>query len=112
MSNPINCSAAEWQQRVNLAAAFQLCHFYGFSDLIWTHLSARVPDEDGLFLLNPSAYMFDEITASNLVKVDIDGNAVNGGHVNPAPLLFIVQFTGRIMPTVVQFIYTLEQGVQ
>jgi len=81
---PTWCTKEEWEQRVNLAAAFQLCHFFGLSDLIWTHLSARVPGEEGRFLLNPDGYMFDEITASNLVKVDIDGNSVNGGKVNPA----------------------------
>ena len=84
MSNPLNCSEAEWKQRVDLAAAFQLCHHFGFTDLIWTHLSARVPGEQVHFLLNPEGYMFDEVTASNLVKIDIDGHAVDGGDVNPA----------------------------
>ena len=82
--NPLNCSDAERQQRVNLAAAFQLCHHFGFSDLIWTHLSARVPGEAGHFLLNPEGYMFDEVTASNLVKIDIDGHPVSGGRANAA----------------------------
>lgn len=82
--NALGCSDLEWNTRVDLAAAFQLCHHFGFADLIWTHLSARVPDEEGTFLLNPAGYMFDEITASNLVKVDLNGNAVDGGTVNPA----------------------------
>ncbi|RTR06501.1 class II aldolase/adducin family protein [Halomonas nitroreducens] len=84
MRHPLNCSDAEWQQRVELAAAYQLCDHFGFSDLVWTHLSARVPGEPGRFLLNPEGLMFDEITASNLVKIDIEGHAVDGGRANPA----------------------------
>lgn len=83
-SNPLGCSDAEWQTRCDLAAAFQLCHYYNFSDLVWTHLSARVPGEKGVFLLNPSGHFFDEVTASNLVKIDIDGNSLDGRKVNPA----------------------------
>ncbi|MFN0161470.1 MAG: class II aldolase/adducin family protein [Burkholderiales bacterium] len=69
-------SAAEWEARVDLAACYRLAARYGWTDLIYTHISARVPGEDGHFLLNPFGWMFDEITASSLVKIDLDGNKV------------------------------------
>ena len=69
-------SAAEWAQRVDLAAAYRLVALYGWDDLIFTHLSARVPGPEHHFLINPYELMFEEITASSLVKIDIEGNAV------------------------------------
>jgi ribulose-5-phosphate 4-epimerase/fuculose-1-phosphate aldolase len=79
-------SDAEWAMRVDLAAAYRLADRFGWTDLIFTHFSARVPGEDGHFLINPYGWAFDEITASSLVKIDVDGNKV--GHsphpVNPA----------------------------
>ncbi|MBO6629790.1 MAG: class II aldolase/adducin family protein, partial [Alphaproteobacteria bacterium] len=69
-------SAAEWQTRVDLAATYRLVAHYGWSDLIYTHISARVPDAENHFLINPYGMTFDEITASSLVKVDLDGNIV------------------------------------
>ncbi|MBT5189887.1 MAG: class II aldolase/adducin family protein [Proteobacteria bacterium] len=86
-SNPRGCDDAEWQVRCDLAAAFQLCHHFDFCDLVWTHLSARVPGEKEVFLLNPSGCLFDEVTASNLIKVDIDGHALDGQQVNPAAFM-------------------------
>ena len=79
-------SAEEWQVRVDLAAAYRLIDHYGWTDLIFTHLSARVPGPEHHFLINPYGMMFDEVTASNLVKIDLDGNIVmhNGYDVNPA----------------------------
>lgn len=79
-------SAAEWQMRVDLAAAYRLVALYGWDDLIFTHLSARVPGEEGHFLINPYGWMFDEITASSLVKVDMDCRKVMDSphEVNPA----------------------------
>jgi len=65
-------SKEEWQMRVDLAAAYQLAHIYKWTDLIYTHFSARVPGTHD-FLINPYGMMFDEITASNLVKIDLDG---------------------------------------
>ena len=62
----------EWQMRVDLAAAYQLAHIYKWTDLIYTHFSARVPGTHD-FLINPYGMMFDEITASNLVKIDLEG---------------------------------------
>ena len=65
-------SKEEWQMRVDLAAAYQLAHIYKWTDLIYTHFSARVPGTHD-FLINPYGMMFDEITASNLVKIDLQG---------------------------------------
>ncbi|HET9629421.1 MAG TPA: class II aldolase/adducin family protein [Novosphingobium sp.] len=69
-------SPEEWQVRVDLAALYRLVALWKWDDLIFTHVSASVPGEDGYFLINPLGLMFDEVTASSLVKVDLDGNAV------------------------------------
>src|SRR5688572_495328 len=76
----------EWQARVDLAAAYRLAAHYGWDDLIFTHISARVPGPDHHFLINPYGLMFDEITASSLVKVDLDGNQLSTSpySINPA----------------------------
>jgi len=70
-------SATEWQLRVDLAAAYRLVALYGWSDLVFTHISARIPGPEHHFLINPYGLMFDEITASSLVKVDLEGNLVD-----------------------------------
>lgn len=79
-------SAEEWQLRVDLAAAYRLVALYGWSDLVFTHISARVPGPEHHFLINPYGLMFDEITASSLVKVDQACNKVidSAFPVNPA----------------------------
>ena len=79
-------SDAEWQLRVDLAAAYRLVALYGWSDLVFTHISARIPDTDHHFLINPYGLMFDEITASSLVKVDLACNKLSESPfpVNPA----------------------------
>jgi len=69
-------SPEEWQTRVDLAAAYRLVAHYGWDDLIFTHLSARVPGPEHHFLINPYGMMFDEITASSLVKVNLEGKLV------------------------------------
>ncbi|MCA3256273.1 MAG: class II aldolase/adducin family protein [Alphaproteobacteria bacterium] len=69
-------SEEEWQLRVDLAAAYRLVALYGWDDLIFTHLSVRVPGPEHHFLINPYNLMFEEITASSLVKIDIDGRPV------------------------------------
>lgn len=63
-------SAAEWQARVDLAACYRLVALFGWDDLVYTHISARVPGEEGHFLINPYGLFFEEITASSLIKVD------------------------------------------
>jgi ribulose-5-phosphate 4-epimerase/fuculose-1-phosphate aldolase len=79
-------SAEEWQTRVDLAAAYRLVALYGWDDLIFTHISARVPGADHHFLLNPYGIMFEEVTASSLVKIDLAGNKVTESpyFINPA----------------------------
>ncbi len=69
-------SAEEWAIRVDLAAAYRLVALYGWDDLIFTHLSARVPGPEHHFLINPYQLMFEEITASSLVKIDVEGKPV------------------------------------
>ncbi len=70
-------SPEEWAIRVELAAAYRLVALYGWDDLVFTHLSARVPGPEHHFLLNPYQLTFREITASSLVKVDVEGNPVH-----------------------------------
>ena len=79
-------SEAEWQARVDLAAAYRLVAFYGWDDLIFTHISARIPGPEHHFLLNPYGMMFEEVTASSLVKIDLDGRKVSDSpyFINPA----------------------------
>jgi ribulose-5-phosphate 4-epimerase/fuculose-1-phosphate aldolase len=79
-------SIEEWQARVDLAAAYRLVAHYGWDDLVFTHISARVPGPEHHFLINPYGLMFDEITASSLVKVDLEGKIVMESpyQVNPA----------------------------
>jgi len=79
-------SPAEWEARVNLAAAYRLVALFGWDDLVFTHISARVPGPEHHFLINPYGLMFDEITASSLVKVDLNGRKVveSPYDVNPA----------------------------
>ncbi|MDQ0569682.1 ribulose-5-phosphate 4-epimerase/fuculose-1-phosphate aldolase [Variovorax paradoxus] len=79
-------SAEEWQLRIDLAACYRLVALYGWSDLVFTHISARIPGPEHHFLINPYGLMFDEITASSLVKVDQQCNKMIDSPypVNPA----------------------------
>jgi ribulose-5-phosphate 4-epimerase/fuculose-1-phosphate aldolase len=80
------CSPEEWQTRVDLAACYRLVAHFGWDDLIFTHISARVPGPEHHFLLNPYGMTFDEMTASSLVKVDLEGNIIEPTpyFINPA----------------------------
>jgi ribulose-5-phosphate 4-epimerase/fuculose-1-phosphate aldolase len=77
---------AEWQQRVDRAACYRLVALFGWDDLIFTHISARVPGPHHHFLINPYGMLFEEITASSLVKVDLEGEKVmeSPHDINPA----------------------------
>jgi len=79
-------SDPEWRTRVDLAAAYRLVAMFGWDDLVFTHISARVPGAEGEFLINPYGFMFEEITASCLVKVDASGAKLEDTpfDVNPA----------------------------
>lgn len=69
-------SAEEWQARVDLAACYRLIAHFGMNDLIYNHATARVPGEEGHFLINAYGYAYEEVTASSLVKIDFDGKVV------------------------------------
>jgi ribulose-5-phosphate 4-epimerase/fuculose-1-phosphate aldolase len=79
-------SPEEWQARVDLAAAYRLVADFGWDDLVFTHISARVPEPEHHFLINPYGWLFEEITASSLVKVDLSGRKVmdSPNEINPA----------------------------
>ncbi|MFZ4759870.1 MAG: class II aldolase/adducin family protein, partial [Burkholderiaceae bacterium] len=79
-------SEQEWQLRVDLAAAYRLVALHGWDDLVFTHISARIPGPEHHFLINPYGLTFDEITASSLVKIDMDCQPVmpTPYKVNPA----------------------------
>jgi ribulose-5-phosphate 4-epimerase/fuculose-1-phosphate aldolase len=70
-------SETEWQARVELAAAYRLVHHYGWTELIYNHISYELPGEKGVFLTNPFGLAYHEVTASNLVKIDIEGNMLS-----------------------------------
>ena len=80
-------SEAEWTARQELAACYRIFAMMGWDEMIFNHITVKVPDEDGAFLINPYGLHFSEVCASNLIKIDIDGNKVdedNPWHVNKA----------------------------
>jgi ribulose-5-phosphate 4-epimerase/fuculose-1-phosphate aldolase len=83
-------SEAEWQARVDLAAAYRLIDMFGWSDLLGTHLSVRVPGEEDQFLINPYVLLFDEITASSLIKVDEEGAVLSPTEYDVNPAGFVI----------------------
>ena len=86
-------SAEEWEQRVALAAAYRLVAHFHWDDIVFTHLSARVPGPEHHFLINPYGMLFDEITASSLVKVDLSGKKVMDSPYEINPAGFIIHST-------------------
>ncbi|WP_454737949.1 class II aldolase/adducin family protein [Cupriavidus necator] len=76
---PSDFDAAEWQTRVDLAACYRLVALYGMSDLIYNHITARIPGTPDHLLINPYGMMYEEITASSLIRIDLDGNILDGG---------------------------------
>lgn len=72
------CSEAEWAARQELAACYRIFDHLGWSESIYNHISLKVPGEDHAFLINPFGLLYSEVTASNLVKIDIDGNTLDG----------------------------------
>src|SRR3546814_7772903 len=71
-------SDAEWEARQQLAACYRVFDMLGWSEMIYNHITLKVPGEDGAFLINPFGLHFSEVTASNLVKIDLDGNKLDG----------------------------------
>jgi ribulose-5-phosphate 4-epimerase/fuculose-1-phosphate aldolase len=80
------CSAEEWVTRVDLAACYRLVELFGFSDLVFNHITAKVPGEEHRYLINPYGLGYEEMTASNLVKIDLQGRLVEPSpyEINPA----------------------------
>ncbi|MET0180750.1 MAG: class II aldolase/adducin family protein, partial [Novosphingobium sp.] len=74
----LDCGDAEWQARQQLAACYRIFDLLGWSESIYNHISVRVPGEPGAFLINPFGLLYGEVCASNLVKIDIDGNTLDG----------------------------------
>jgi ribulose-5-phosphate 4-epimerase/fuculose-1-phosphate aldolase len=72
---------AEWRLRVELAACYRLAHHFGMTDLIYTHISARIPGDEHQFLINPFGKLFSEITASSLVRVDVNGRILDRSNI-------------------------------
>lgn len=83
-------SPEEWQVRVDLAAAYRLVALFGWDDLVFTHISARVPGHEDQFLINPYGFFFEEITASSLVKVDHHGKPVMSTPFDVNPAGFVI----------------------
>jgi ribulose-5-phosphate 4-epimerase/fuculose-1-phosphate aldolase len=81
---------AEWRQRVDLAACYRLVSLFGWDDLIFTHISARVPGPEHHFLINPYGLLFEEVTASALVKIDINGRKVVDSPYDVTPAGFTI----------------------
>jgi len=79
-------SEEEWKARIDLAALYHLVHLHGWDDLFFTHISMRVPGPDEHFLINPFGLLFEDVTASNLVKVDLEGQVLPPSKygINPA----------------------------
>jgi ribulose-5-phosphate 4-epimerase/fuculose-1-phosphate aldolase len=82
--------ADEWRQRVDLAAAYRLIAMFGWDDLVFTHVSARVPGRPGEFLINPYGLMFEEVTASSLIRVDHDGRKLDDSPFDVNPAGFVI----------------------
>ena len=86
-------SEKEWQLRLDLAATYRLIAMYGWDDLIYTHVSLRIPGPEHHFLINPYGLMFDEITASSLVKIDLNTTMympINQTNANASYFLYYV----------------------
>lgn len=83
---PTGMSQQEWETRKDLAACYRLIAHFGMDDLVYNHISVRVPGPENHFLINPFGLLYEEVTASNLVKVDFDGNIVSDSNerINPA----------------------------
>ena len=88
MSNSMD--AAEWDARVNLAAAYRLADAMGWNDLLGTHITCRVPGREGEFFINPFGLLFEEVTASSLIKVDLEGNKLSDSPWNVSKAGFVI----------------------
>jgi ribulose-5-phosphate 4-epimerase/fuculose-1-phosphate aldolase len=90
-------SQAEWNTRVDLAACYRLMPHFGLSDLVYNHITARIPGDDTRLLINPYGFMYEEITASSLLTIDIDGNVL----LNPNEGTYGVNAAGYVIHSAV-----------
>lgn len=97
-------SDAEWELRVQLAAAYRLAEYYGWTEMIYGHFTARVPGPHDHFLINPYGLNYEEITASNLVKIDLDGHVIAGGR-------HIVNYAGFVIHSAIHMMRSSENHV-
>jgi ribulose-5-phosphate 4-epimerase/fuculose-1-phosphate aldolase len=97
-------SPTERELRTQLAATYRIIHHYGWDELIWTHSTVRIPGPDHHFLINPYGYRFDEVTASNLVKVDPDGQIIGDQNQEINPAGFVIHSAIHMMRPDVQCI--------
>ena len=104
LTHPSHIGDAEWELRVQLAAAYRLVDHFGWTELIYGHLTARVPGTEDQFLINPWGLNFDEITASNLVKIDMAGNAIG-------PKAQAINYAGFIIHSAVHMTRAAESHV-
>src|SRR5258706_9301462 len=106
-------TADEWAARTDLAAAYRAVAMYGWDDMIFTHISARVPGPDHHFLINPYGLFFEEITASSLVKIDLDGRMLQKSRYFINPAGFTVHSAVHAAREDAQFVMHLhtDQGV-
>ena len=83
MNNRLNVSEEEWQNRIDLAACYHLADHFGWSDIIWNHITSKTSKNKNSFLINKFGLRYDEITASNLLEIDLEGNIISGiGKIN------------------------------
>ena len=78
MARLSNIQDEEWENRINLAACYHLADFFGWSDIIWNHITAKTSKSKNTFLINKFGLRYDEISASNLLEIDLEGNIING----------------------------------
>jgi ribulose-5-phosphate 4-epimerase/fuculose-1-phosphate aldolase len=97
--------AAEWALRVELAAAYRVADHLGWSELIYTHVSLRVPGPEHHFLINPYGLRFDEVTASNLVKIDADGKTIGAGAYKANEAGFVIHSAVHLARTDAQCVF-------
>ena len=102
----------EWEARQQLAACYRIFDHMGWSELIYNHITLRVPGEESAFLINPFGLGYQEVTASNLVKIDIDGQVLDGSPypVNRAGLPSIASFTATCPTPIASSTPTRPQG--
>jgi ribulose-5-phosphate 4-epimerase/fuculose-1-phosphate aldolase len=89
MVRKLNITDEEWENRINLAACYHLADHFGWSDIIWNHITAKTSTNKNTFLINKFGLRYDEITASNLLEIDLEGNVINGkGDINYTGFVF------------------------